>query len=165
MLRLFCSSRGNISSHVRFYSSKPLIQFNNAQVHRFGVKEPAFKNLSFHLNQDQRLVIVGPVSAGKTTLAEVKKKKHDLLIIRFKNTHGLCRPSQVNIKFNLFLLQNGLLSIQTYPLMHRIMFIWFLLKKTQVLFLMQIIIIRNVSISGKENKKEKKHVEFTVLKK
>jgi molybdate transport system ATP-binding protein len=48
-----------------------LVQLENAQVHRFGVKEPAFKNLSLTLKNNERLVIVGPVSAGKTTLAEV----------------------------------------------------------------------------------------------
>lgn len=56
---------------VRFYSSKTLVQLENAEVHRFGVKEPAFKNLSLTLKNDERVVIVGPVSAGKTTLAEV----------------------------------------------------------------------------------------------
>lgn len=57
--------------HARFYSTKTLVQLENAQVHRFGVKEPAFKDLSLTLDDSQRLVIVGPVSAGKTTLAEV----------------------------------------------------------------------------------------------
>jgi molybdate transport system ATP-binding protein len=57
--------------HVRFYASKTLVQLENAEVHRFGVKEPAFKNLSLTLKNDERVVIVGPVSAGKTTLAEV----------------------------------------------------------------------------------------------
>lgn len=60
-----------LTRHARFYSSKTLVQLENAQVHRFGAKEPAFKNLSLALKDDQRLVIVGPVSAGKTTLAEV----------------------------------------------------------------------------------------------
>lgn len=60
-----------ISRQWRYYSSKTLVQFDNAKIHRFGVKEPAFKNLSLTLKSDQRLVIVGPVSAGKTTLAEV----------------------------------------------------------------------------------------------
>lgn len=56
----------------RFYSTgKILVQFNNAQVFRFGVKEPAFKNLSLTLKNNDLLVIVGDVSAGKTTLAEV----------------------------------------------------------------------------------------------
>lgn len=59
------------SKSVRFYSSKTLVQLEKAQVHRFGIKEPAFKNLSLTLKNDERLVIVGPVSAGKTTLAEV----------------------------------------------------------------------------------------------
>ena len=56
---------------TRSYSSKTLVQLNNAKVHRFGSKEPSFKNLSLTLNRDERVVIVGPVSAGKTTLAEV----------------------------------------------------------------------------------------------
>lgn len=61
----------SLKRHARFYSTKTLVQLENAQVHRFGTKEPAFKNLSLTLKEDQRLVIVGPVSAGKTTLAEV----------------------------------------------------------------------------------------------
>jgi molybdate transport system ATP-binding protein len=59
------------SSSLRFYSTKTLVKFENAQVHRFGAKEPAFRNLSLRLTSDDRLVIVGPVSAGKSTLAEV----------------------------------------------------------------------------------------------
>lgn len=66
------SSRRFFFQHIRFYSSgKPLVKFENANVYRFGSKEPAFKNLTLTLNSHDRLVIVGPVSAGKTTLAEV----------------------------------------------------------------------------------------------
>ncbi|KAL7330386.1 hypothetical protein PS15p_205344 [Mucor circinelloides] len=64
--------------HARFYSTKTLVQLENAQVHRFGTKEPAFKNLSLTLKDDQRLVIVGPVSAGKTTLAETIAGRHSI---------------------------------------------------------------------------------------
>lgn len=60
-----------VSRLIRSYASKTLVQLENAEVHRFGVKEPAFKNLSLTLRNDERVVIVGPVSAGKTTLAEV----------------------------------------------------------------------------------------------
>lgn len=66
------SSRRFFFQHIRLYSSgKPLVKFENANVYRFGSKEPAFKNLTLTLNSHDRLVIVGPVSAGKTTLAEV----------------------------------------------------------------------------------------------
>lgn len=61
-------------TQARFYSSKTLLRLENAQVVRFGAKEPVFKNLSLTLKENDRLVVVGPVSAGKTTLAEVKKK-------------------------------------------------------------------------------------------
>ncbi|GAN02967.1 molybdenum transport ATP-binding protein [Mucor ambiguus] len=64
--------------HARLYSSKTLVQLDNAQVHRFGVKEPVFKNISLALKDDQRLVIVGPVSAGKTTLAETIAGRHSI---------------------------------------------------------------------------------------
>ncbi|OAC99504.1 hypothetical protein MUCCIDRAFT_129758, partial [Mucor lusitanicus CBS 277.49] len=37
-----------------------------------------FKNLSLKLKDDQRLVIVGPVSAGKTTLAETIAGRHSI---------------------------------------------------------------------------------------
>ncbi|KAI9484196.1 MAG: P-loop containing nucleoside triphosphate hydrolase protein [Benjaminiella poitrasii] len=65
-------------ANIRFYSSSKniLVQFENAHVHRFGVKEPAFTNLSLTLKKDERWVIVGPVSAGKTTLAETIAGKH-----------------------------------------------------------------------------------------
>ncbi|CEP12230.1 hypothetical protein [Parasitella parasitica] len=64
--------------HARFYSTKTLVQLENAQVYRYGVREPAFKNLSLTVNDDQRLVIVGPVSAGKTTLAETIAGRHSI---------------------------------------------------------------------------------------
>jgi molybdate transport system ATP-binding protein len=70
-MSLVFRNRHLFSRNIRFYSSKTLVQLENAQVHRFGAKEPAFKNLSLTLNKDEHLVIVGPVSAGKTTLAEV----------------------------------------------------------------------------------------------
>lgn len=78
-MRHFIKAR-SIINQVRFYSSKTLVQLTNANVHRFGSAKPAFKNLSLTLKETDRLVIVGPVSAGKTTLAEVllfnrKKKK------------------------------------------------------------------------------------------
>lgn len=60
-----------LKRHARFYSSKTLVQLDNAKVFRFGAKEPVFKNLSLTVKKDDRLVIVGPVSAGKTTLAQV----------------------------------------------------------------------------------------------
>ncbi|KAG2235932.1 hypothetical protein INT48_004262 [Thamnidium elegans] len=63
-------------TQARFYSSKTLIQLENAQVVRFGAKEPVFKNLSLILKEKDRLVVVGPVSAGKTTLAETIAGKH-----------------------------------------------------------------------------------------
>lgn len=64
------------NSSLRLYSTKTLVKFENAQVHRFGAKEPAFRNLSLRLTSDDRLVIVGPVSAGKSTLAETIAGKH-----------------------------------------------------------------------------------------
>lgn len=67
-----------VSRLIRSYASKTLVQLENAEVHRFGVKEPAFKNLSLTLRNDERVVIVGPVSAGKTTLAETIAGKHSV---------------------------------------------------------------------------------------
>ncbi|KAI8142822.1 P-loop containing nucleoside triphosphate hydrolase protein [Fennellomyces sp. T-0311] len=55
-----------------------LVEFKNANVHRFGVKEPALKNLSLSIKSDQRLVIVGPVSAGKSILAEAIAGRHQI---------------------------------------------------------------------------------------
>lgn len=59
----------------RGYSSQTLVQLDHANVFRFGAKEPIFQDLSLTLKKDDRLVIVGPVSAGKTTLAQVSKVK------------------------------------------------------------------------------------------
>ncbi|CAO3616070.1 unnamed protein product [Mucor hiemalis] len=67
-----------VSRLIRSYASKTLVQLENAEVHRFGVKEPAFKNLSLTLRNDERVVIVGPVSAGKTTLAETIAGRHSI---------------------------------------------------------------------------------------
>ncbi|KAF7732564.1 hypothetical protein EC973_003311 [Apophysomyces ossiformis] len=61
---------------VRRYSSNTLVEFNNANVHRFGSKEPAFKGLSLSIRRDQRVVIVGDVGSGKTTLAEALGGRH-----------------------------------------------------------------------------------------
>ncbi|KAI7903474.1 P-loop containing nucleoside triphosphate hydrolase protein [Cokeromyces recurvatus] len=77
------SFKGVISNNVRFYSNSKnndiLIHFENAKVHRFGVNnKPAFENLSLTLKKDERWVIVGPVSAGKTTLAETIAGKHEI---------------------------------------------------------------------------------------
>lgn len=55
-------------------ANSTLVEFKNANIYRFGTKEPVLKDLSLDLKRDQRLVIVGPVSAGKSTLAEVFKK-------------------------------------------------------------------------------------------
>ena len=72
MLRYNTAGTQNIIRSCRFTHS--LVQFNNANVHRFGVKEPALKNLTLNINNDQRVVIVGSVGAGRSTLAEVKQK-------------------------------------------------------------------------------------------
>ncbi|KAI9262519.1 P-loop containing nucleoside triphosphate hydrolase protein [Helicostylum pulchrum] len=63
-------------TQTRFYSTKILLRLENAQVVRFGAKDPVFKNLSLTLKENDRLVVVGPVSAGKTTLAETIAGKH-----------------------------------------------------------------------------------------
>lgn len=57
----------------RFYTSSisNLIELKNATIYRYGKKEPAFEQLSLTIQRNQRWVIVGPVNAGKTTLAEV----------------------------------------------------------------------------------------------
>ncbi|KAG0168023.1 hypothetical protein DFQ28_005906 [Apophysomyces sp. BC1034] len=61
---------------VRCYSNDTLIEFKHANVHRFGATKPAFKNLSLAIRRNQRVVIVGPVSAGKSTLAEALAGQH-----------------------------------------------------------------------------------------
>ncbi|CDS13401.1 hypothetical protein LRAMOSA05579 [Lichtheimia ramosa] len=53
-----------------------LVEFKHANIYRFGTKEPVLKDLSLELKRDQRLVIVGPVSAGKSTLAEALSGRH-----------------------------------------------------------------------------------------
>lgn len=58
----------SLQRRVRFIQT--LVEFKNANVHRFGQNEPAMRDLTFSIDRNQRLVIVGPVSAGKTTLAE-----------------------------------------------------------------------------------------------
>ncbi|KAG2202365.1 hypothetical protein INT47_008836 [Mucor saturninus] len=65
-------------SQVRLYSSQTLVQLQHANVFRFGAKKPVFQDLSFTLKKDDRLVIVGPVSAGKTTLAQTIAGKHSI---------------------------------------------------------------------------------------
>ena len=61
---------------------KTLIQFENANIHRFGNLKPAFTDLSWQLKDGERWVVVGAVSAGKSTFAEVYKKI-------FKSFNGL----------------------------------------------------------------------------
>ncbi|KAG2176315.1 hypothetical protein INT43_005549 [Umbelopsis isabellina] len=74
--------RAQCSPHRRFFSTtfnslqKTLIEFDNANVHRFGNKKPAFKNLNWKLQDGERWVVVGPVSAGKSTFAEAVSGKH-----------------------------------------------------------------------------------------
>lgn len=70
----FCTGK---PTTIRFKSTRDtLVEFKNANVYRFGAKEPALKDLSLSIQRDQRLVIVGPVSAGKTTLAEALSGRH-----------------------------------------------------------------------------------------
>lgn len=57
-----------------------LVEFKHANIHRFGTKEPVLKDLSLELKRDQRLVIVGPVSAGKSTLAEVLRRPFIIIL-------------------------------------------------------------------------------------
>ncbi|KAI8994718.1 P-loop containing nucleoside triphosphate hydrolase protein [Pilobolus umbonatus] len=61
-------------SPLRLYSSRVLVQIENATVNS---KKP-FRHLSLTLKNDQRVVIVGPVSSGKTTLAETIAGKHPI---------------------------------------------------------------------------------------
>ncbi|SAM09860.1 hypothetical protein [Absidia glauca] len=62
----------------RLYSThqQPLIQLKNATVQRFGAKKPVFQDLSLTIKPGQQWVIVGPVNAGKTTLAETLAGRH-----------------------------------------------------------------------------------------
>ncbi|KAI7847201.1 P-loop containing nucleoside triphosphate hydrolase protein [Circinella umbellata] len=76
MLRYNTATTQNIIKHYRF--THTLVQFNNANIHRFGVKEPALKNLTLNINNDQRLVIVGSVGAGRSTLAETIAGQHQV---------------------------------------------------------------------------------------
>ncbi|OBZ82745.1 hypothetical protein A0J61_09205, partial [Choanephora cucurbitarum] len=62
----------------RLYSSKTLVQFENAQVYRSGISEPVFKQLNLTIKDNQHYVIVGPMSAGKTTLAETIAGRHTI---------------------------------------------------------------------------------------
>ncbi|KAI8069691.1 P-loop containing nucleoside triphosphate hydrolase protein [Gongronella butleri] len=74
---MFTLSRSSLAARLRHYStSRPLIQFNQANIFRYGVDKPVFENLSLELDKSQRLVIVGPVNAGKTTLAEALAGRH-----------------------------------------------------------------------------------------
>ncbi|KAI8332503.1 P-loop containing nucleoside triphosphate hydrolase protein [Chlamydoabsidia padenii] len=62
---------------LRQYSTrKSLIQLENATVQRFGAKQPVFQDLSLTIERGQQWVIVGPVNAGKTTLAETLAGRH-----------------------------------------------------------------------------------------
>lgn len=63
--------RGRLFSSSALLLNKTLIQFENANIHRFGQLNPTFKDLTWKLNDGERWVMVGPVSAGKTTFAEV----------------------------------------------------------------------------------------------
>lgn len=62
----------NTRGIVRYLSRTTLIALEHADVYRFGVKDPVFKDLTLDIDSNQRVVISGPVSSGKSTLAEVK---------------------------------------------------------------------------------------------
>ncbi|CAO3594540.1 unnamed protein product [Absidia cylindrospora] len=64
----------------RYYSQQKqhLIHMKDATIQRFGVKEPVFRNFSLTIECDQQWVIVGPVNAGKTTLAETLAGRHSV---------------------------------------------------------------------------------------
>ncbi|KAI9030095.1 P-loop containing nucleoside triphosphate hydrolase protein [Phycomyces nitens] len=66
------------SQFIRHQSTKSLVTFDQANVHRFGIKDPVFKNLSLNIPENQHLVITGPVNAGKTTLAEALAGQHSI---------------------------------------------------------------------------------------
>jgi ABC-type molybdenum transport system ATPase subunit/photorepair protein PhrA len=80
--------------------NKTLIQFENANIHRFGNLKPAFKDLSWTLKDGERWVVVGAVSAGKTTFAEVGESQY-FVVHAVESTITLSllsgRPWRVNI--------------------------------------------------------------------
>jgi ABC-type bacteriocin/lantibiotic exporter with double-glycine peptidase domain len=105
----------------RYYSqqTQPLIQMKNATIQRFGVKQPVFQDFSLTIERDQRWVIVGPVNAGKTTLAEVSNSLYTFFLffifyffIFYKKLTCLfflySRPWRDAIQLNHFLQCNGL---------------------------------------------------------
>jgi molybdate transport system ATP-binding protein len=71
VIRVPYSSRGRLFSSSALLFNKTLIQFENANIHRMGQLNPTFKNLTWKLKEGERWVVVGPVSAGKSTFAEV----------------------------------------------------------------------------------------------
>ncbi|CAO3658171.1 unnamed protein product [Umbelopsis vinacea] len=53
-----------------------VIRFENANIHRIGQLNLTFKNLTWKLKEGEQWVVVGPVSAGKSTFAETVAGKH-----------------------------------------------------------------------------------------
>ncbi|KAL0083416.1 P-loop containing nucleoside triphosphate hydrolase protein [Phycomyces blakesleeanus] len=76
--RTFRPRNLTLSQFLRHQSTKTLVKFDNADVHRFGIKDPVFKNLSLTIPENQHLVITGPINAGKTTLAEALAGQHSV---------------------------------------------------------------------------------------
>ncbi|KAI8389267.1 P-loop containing nucleoside triphosphate hydrolase protein [Blakeslea trispora] len=73
---LFRNRLSNRIASKKLYSSRALVQLENAHVYRSGVNKPVFKNLNLTIRDNDQLVIVGPMSAGKTTLAETIAGRH-----------------------------------------------------------------------------------------
>ncbi|KAI7869962.1 P-loop containing nucleoside triphosphate hydrolase protein [Spinellus fusiger] len=58
------------NSFLPYATAKAIVAFEHAHIYRTGSKEPVFKDLSLTIAPHERLVITGPVNAGKTTLAK-----------------------------------------------------------------------------------------------
>jgi ABC-type molybdenum transport system ATPase subunit/photorepair protein PhrA len=60
-------------------NASPLIQLNNTSIYPLGETEkPFFKNLTWHINEQETWAVVGPASSGRRVLLEVRRPHFQL---------------------------------------------------------------------------------------
>ena len=56
----------------------PVVEFENVSFYYHGAGEPVIKNISFHCNEGETVAIIGSTGSGKSTIANLLLRLHDV---------------------------------------------------------------------------------------